>query len=161
MTTPADRLREINAELAALTNNMTELCAERERIYSALVCKYSGLTDKELLDIRRAISTIGEIIKGENVSCAHIFLTDSPTESPKWSVDMTGEFETSSYTVGFVYRIYIRTLHASVKTVVQSMIKSSPYDDDDGPQTSWSSDENIRIVNPISLEEYYEKRVGY
>jgi len=152
-----DDLRSIQRQIAELTRQAAALEAEKKRAEYALAAQYPELTAEEILELRRAITVLVEVTKGPHVAATHIYLCTSPSadeHSPKWSIDMTCEFVKEWDNFGLVYRVSIRTWCASVRAYVQSMLRTmTPYDDD-FPQESWSSDEHITVVNPISADEY-------
>ncbi len=157
LTAITDDLDNIHRQIAELTRQAATLEAEKRRAEYALAAQYPGLTPEEMLDIRRAITVLVEITKGPHVGAAHIYLGTLPldeADTPKWHVDITCEFAKDWSDFRVVYRVSIRTWCASVRAYVQSMLRTmTPYDDA-FPQESWSSDEHITVVNPISAAEY-------
>lgn len=156
--------KEIEAKLFALEE-------EEKRLEAEKVAAAGGLTEENVLELRRAITIVGSAVASSDVIFADVSLEDADPEITEggyrgnqqypWSIHMEVSF-VNDYGMGLKYAVTIKTRHPGIRAIVMSMLTSNEYipDLEEGEAVShWSADWDyhyaISVKNPLSEKDYW------
>jgi hypothetical protein len=147
-----EQIAELEEELATLQRSYAAesaaLRAEISAAQTAQVAANSGLTKEEVAVVREAVRTIVETVSAPRMRFAYVDLVDAAPDETyggykgdhthHFSVAIECRYVEDYGDPGLYYKIVMKTQHAGVREIVQSMIGPDAYDE--APTTSWSAD---------------------
>ena len=180
LSTLEKRLNAVKQDQMRLHEKHASILQEIEVIRAKQVAEKYGLTRKEIVRLRRALTILGEMLSADTVIFANVHLRDEePGTIDKGNIgsylpDEDEPIQKYSFTincsyvedcaVGLCYNVDIKTKNDGVRAIVRSMIDTNMYINDDenedsSVRNSWHADwdyhTKILLKNPMSSEEYY------
>jgi hypothetical protein len=176
-------------EYAAVAEKHTKLCemldellgmkqtlADILDIWKQKMLQQTGdLSQKERLELRRALTIVGQTLTSASVIFGKVELVDDdpvPTErgycgnaiTLPYSFEMTCEF-VGDCAMGVRYSLVIRTRSSAVRTLVRHMFRQRGFVEDtlttDMDRTEWLIDwdyhKSIEVIEPLSESDYFDE----
>ena len=159
-------------ELMGLKKTLVD---ELDMLKQKMLEQTGGLTKKERLDLRRALTIVGQTLTSQSVIHGKVELVDDdpvPTErgycgsaiTLPYSFQMTCEF-VSDWAMGIRYSLVIRTRSPAVRSLVCHMFRQRGCVDDtetkDMERREWLIDwdyhRSIEVIEPLSESDYHEE----
>lgn len=164
--------QELDEKETQINKERKELDDELERIAVERTVENCGLSEEDMLILKRYLTIVGHAITGDDVIIGCVKLLDEEPEPYKnthlstkfYSIQMSCSPASDSVVLGMAYTVEIKTTNEYVKSIVRSMISSTEYIPEecknmrkDTWYAHWEDHSKFVLKNAISRGEYYEK----